>query len=265
MTTRIFAIALLLSVMSSPVIAQGGAGGGAGGSSAGGAAGGAPGSAPSGTAGVSPSTSNPSVGTAGVPGPSSGAGLPGGPGNTTVAPNQPVASSPPAAGRSSSDTGAGLNITTTNAPQGGGSPADAKAMEMQGTSAAAAEFHPEAVIDRSLDQASADITAMSPVELRRLVALFDQCTVKQHPVERAGQCAAASKRYKSEFGKNRAVDRAMTELERVVRFQHMFRAADVTSTEYEDNINNRLRGAARLALASTDQTAQVSLKQRGAR
>jgi hypothetical protein len=39
----------------------------------------------------------------------------------------------------------------------------------------------------------------------------------------------------------------------------------VTSTEYEDNINNRLRGAARLALNSTDQTAQVSLKPRGAR
>jgi hypothetical protein len=138
-------------------------------------------------------------------------------------------------------------------------------MDMQGTSAAAAEFHPEAVIDKSLDQASADITAMSPTELRRLVAMFDQCTFKQHPAERAGKCAAASKRYKSEFGKNRAIDRALAELDRIVRFQRMFRTADVTSTEYEDSINSRLRGAARVALASTDQTAQVSLKQQGAR
>jgi hypothetical protein len=44
----------------------------------------------------------------------------------------------------------------------------------------------------------------------------------------------------------------------------MFRTAAATSTEYEDNINSRLRGTARLALASTDQTAQVSLKRQGA-
>jgi hypothetical protein len=155
--------------------------------------------------------------------------------------------------------------------QGGGSPANsksstnAKSMERQGTSAAAAEFHPEAVIDRSLEQASADITAMSAAELRQLVTMFDQCTIKQHPTDRAGKCAAASKRYKSEFGKNRAVDRALAELERIVRFQRMFRTAAGTSTEYEDNINSRLRGAAKLALASTDQTAQVSLKRQGAR
>jgi hypothetical protein len=70
---------------------------------------------------------------------------------------------------------------------------------------------------------------------------------------------------RASFGKNRAVDRALVELERIVRFQRMFRTVDATSTEYEDNINSRLRGAARLALGSTDQTAQVSLKRRGAR
>jgi hypothetical protein len=273
MTARILAVALLVSVISSPVVAQGGAGGGAGGSSSG-ASGGAPGSQPGGTAGVSPSTSIPSVGTPGVPGPTNGAGLPGGPGpGNPIAPNQPASSPPPAAGgRSSNDAGVGSAITTTNPPgQGGGAPANSKSptnamsTDMQGTSAAAAEFHPEAVIDKSLDQASAEITAMSPAELRRLVAMFDQCTFKQHPAERAGKCAAARKQYTSEFGKNRAVDRALAELDRVVRFQRMFRTANVTSTEYEDNINNRLRGAARLALNSTDQTAQVSLKPRGAR
>jgi hypothetical protein len=136
---------------------------------------------------------------------------------------------------------------------------------MQGTSAAAAEFHPEAVIDRSLEQASADITAMPTTELRQLVTMFDQCTFKQHPADRAGKCAAASKRYKSAFGKNRAIDRALAELERIVRFQRMFRTSDATSTEYEDNINTRLRGAAKLALATTEQTAQVSLKRQGAK
>jgi hypothetical protein len=184
MTIRILAFALLASVISSPVIAQGG-----GSSSAGGAAGAAPGSAPSGTAGVSPSTSNPSVGTAGVPGPTNGAGLPGGPGpgNNTPTPNQPAANpSSDAAGRPGSDTGIGSE-TVLPSGQGGGSPANvkspanAKSTEMEGTSAAAAEFHPEAVIDKSLDQASADITAMSSVELRRLFTLFDQCTFKQRP------------------------------------------------------------------------------------
>jgi hypothetical protein len=70
---------------------------------------------------------------------------------------------------------------------------------------------------------------------------------------------AASKRYKLAFGKDRAIDRAITELERVVRFQRMFRTNGAVTTEYEDNINKRLRGTAALALVSSLQSQPVRL------
>jgi hypothetical protein len=70
--------------------------------------------------------------------------------------------------------------------------------------------------------------------------MFEVCTVNQHPVDRQGKCGAAAKRYKLAFAKDRAIDRAMAELERVVRFQKMFRTTGAITTEYEDNTNKRL-------------------------
>jgi hypothetical protein len=132
-----------------------------------------------------------------------------------------------------------------------------------GQSSQGPDFHPEAVTDKGLGEAASEITAMQSTELRQLDALFDACTVGQHPALRQGKCAAATKLYKSSFGKDRAIDRALAELDRVVRFQHMFRGNEVASTEYEDNVNRRLRGSTALALAATGQSAQVSLVQKG--
>jgi hypothetical protein len=121
------------------------------------------------------------------------------------------------------------------------------------------DFHPEAVVDKALGEAANEITTMQPSELRQLNSLFDACTVSQHPALRQGKCAAATNLYKSRFGKDRAIDRALAELARVVRFQHMFRTSGVRSTDYEDNINKRLRGSTALALAAAGQSVEVSL------
>jgi hypothetical protein len=69
-------------------------------------------------------------------------------------------------------------------------------------------------------------------------------------LERVGKCGAVNRVHRSKFVKGRQIDRSMTELERVVRFQNMFRR--VSDTEYEDHINNRLRSSTRLALATNE-------------
>lgn len=260
MAIRIVTSTLLALTLSTSAIAQ--STGGAG--SAGGAAGGASGSAPAGTAGASPSASAPAVGTPGIPGPASGAGLPGGPGpgNTVVAPNQPPApSAAPAVGEARRSSGSNpvggstVNSGRNTAPVNRSEPITAR------SSTQGPDFHPEAVTDRALAEAVSEIRVMPASELRQLDALFDTCTVTEHPIIRDGKCAAATRQYKSNFGKDRAIDRALAELDRVVRFQQMFRTSGVRFTDHEDNINNRLRSSTALALTATGQSEPVSLKQ----
>lgn len=258
---RTLSIALLAALLSTAAIAQSGTSGG--GASVGGAAGGAPGSQPSGTAGVSPSTSNPSVGTPGTPGPSSGAGLPGGtgPGSTVVVPVQPP---PPISGaigspREQSNVGTSLPQTNTNvgprSNTGQGSSRVANAQVIN-------EFNPGAVTDRGLDAAVNDIAAMRSHELRSLTRVLDVCTANEHPKERVGKCGAVRRSYKSEFDQGRPIDLSLAELDRVVRFQHMFRTSGVPNTEYEDRINDRLRKSARLALATNELREQLAVDSR---
>jgi len=258
MRKRFAAIALVGVALSTSAIAQGTSGGGAGGRSSGGAPAGAPGSSPSGTAGT-PSTASPAIGTPGVPGPSTGAGMPGGPGpGAPATPNlTPPPVSAPRAG-SAGNIGSAAPAASTTSGQGASQPGPSRTPS-RAHSPAGAQFNPGAVIDTSLDRASLDITEMSASELRALVSMFDRCTFNQHPWDREGACGAASKRYKQTFGKDRAIDRAITELERIVRFQKMFRGTGA-STEYEDRINKRLRGAAALALAFHQQGTRVGLE-----
>jgi hypothetical protein len=261
MAVRIFATALLAVSVSTAALAQS-TGGAGGAGSAGGAAGGAPGAAPAGTAGVSPSAAAPAVGTPGIPGPASGAGLPGGPGpgNTALAPNQAPAASPaPSVGTGTGNRSAGA-VGGLNANSGRNTGrVNPLASATRQSSKRDPDFHPEAVTDKALGEAASEITTMPPSELRQLNTLFDACTVNQHPMLRQGKCAAATKLYKSSFGRDRATDRALAELARVVRFQHMFRTGGARSSDYEDNINKRLRGSTALALAATGQSAKVSL------
>ena len=252
--TRAISIAMLAALLSTSAIAQGP--GSAGGASSGGAAGGAPGSVPSGTAGVSPSPSNPSIGTPGTPGPSSGVGIPGGPGpgSTVVVPSQPAPPTPTSTvGRES-----GSNIGSPVAPT---STAGAGPRSASGALSRAPtpdntqpdnDFHPEAVIDSALDSAAGDIAAMTTSELRSLLLVFKTCTANEHPLERVGKCGAVSRVHRAKYVKERQIDRSLTELERVARFQNMFRTSPIPSTEYEDRINNRLRSSARLALATNE-------------
>jgi hypothetical protein len=122
-----------------------------------------------------------------------------------------------------------------------------------------ADFNPGAVTDQALATAAQDITAMSAPEVREFVGMLDLCTVNGHRADRQGKCKTASEHYRRKYGKDRAVDRAIAELERVVRFQKMFRATGAVTTEYEDNINKRLRGQAALALTTSMQSEQVKL------
>ena len=110
-------------------------------------------------------------------------------------------------------------------------------------------FHPEAVTTDALNAAAADIAAMTTSEVRSLVQVFKACTANEHPLDRSGKCGSVSRLHKAKYLKTRQIDRSLVELERVVRFQTMFRTS-VPTTEYEDNINNRLRAAARLALTA---------------
>lgn len=91
---------------------------------------------------------------------------------------------------------------------------------------------------------------MSVDELRALVALLDMCTKNDHPAERTGGCGAANRRYKVNYTKGRQIDRTLAELDRVVRFQNMFKQAGPRHTEYENRINSRLRLAAKTSLAA---------------
>ena len=261
--SRRISIALLAALLSTSAFAQSAGSGGAG---SGGAAGGASGSVPSGTAGVSPSTSNPGIGTPGTPGPSSGAGLPGGPGpgSTAVVPNQP---SPPASNPTVGPA-SGSNIGSAPSPSGGGprsqaSPGAQSRVPPPANTQPSGNFNPEAVTDSALDAAMKDLAAMTASELRSLVQVFDTCTANQHPLERIGKCGAVSRSYKSKYGRGRQIDRSIAELERVVRFQNMFRTTGVRSTEFEDHINNRLRKSARLALA-TNQLRERQARESGA-
>ena len=236
----------MASVLSTSAIAQSGGGAGSG------AGGGAPSSTPSGTAGVSPSTSNPGVGTPGTPGPSNGAGVPGspGPGNVTSVPNQP---SPPAVNQSvGSTSGSGSSFPPSSASGGGPQSNSGPQSRIPTTdnTQASNNFHPEAVTSGALDSAAADIAAMTANELRSLVQVLNACTANDHPLDRVGKCGAVSRVYRSKYLKARQVDRSLAELERVVRFQNMFRTS-VPTTDYEDRINNRLRAAASAALTTT--------------
>ena len=240
-------VALLAVLLSTPAIAQ--SGGGAAGGGSGGSAGGAPSSTSSGTAGVSSSTSNPGVGTPGTPGPSTGVGLPGGtgPGNVTIAPNQP---SPPASNQSVDSGGSG-GSSPSIAAAGSRSTSGAQSRIPATENTQAANFHPEAVTEDALDAAAKDIAAMAINELRSLTQVFKTCTASEHPLDRIGRCGAVNRAHQSKFAKARQIDRTLVELERVVRFQSMFRTS-VPTTEYEDRINNRLRTSTRLALTDSD-------------
>jgi hypothetical protein len=264
MAIRILANTVLAMMLTTSALAQSSGGSSsAGGGAGGGTAGGAAAAGVTGTAGVSPSPSAPAVGTPGIPGSTNGAGVPGGPGpgNTAVAPNQPPAPAPAPVIGEARGSAATVSGSTVNSGRNTGQ-ANA-AVSAAPPSSQASEFHPEAVVDRALAEAEKEITAMQASELRQLDALFDACTSKGHPIVRQGKCAAATRQYKSSFGKDRAVDRALAELERVVRFQHMFATTGSVSTDHEDKINNRLRGSTTVALAATGQSAQVSLKQKG--
>jgi hypothetical protein len=253
MTRRIMAIAALGAAFATSALAQGG--GSAGGAASSGPASGAPGTAPSGTAGVAPSATNPAAGTPGLPGPTSGAGIPGGsgPGTTVVAPNLPGASQSGAAPGRDSGAISGSPVGTAS----GGSRRSTEsgnriASSQSETSTSHPAFNPEAVTDRALDVARADIAAMSVDELRVLVNLLNSCTVNNHPAERTGACGAANKHYKARYAKERQIDRTLAELDRVVRFQTMFKPVGRANTDYEDRINSRLRAAAKTSLAAVE-------------
>lgn len=256
MSCRTIAFVLLTALLSTSAFAQSVGSAGGGGS---GAAGGAPGSTPSGTAGVSSSISNPVVGTPGTPGPSNGAGLPGGPGpgNVTSVPNQP---SPPAVTQTVGSTiGSSTALPSSPAPGGGRqSTSGRQSLIPKDNTSSTNNFHPEAVTSDALDAAAADIAGMTMTELRSLVQMFKACTTNDHPLDRVGKCGAVARAHRARYQKARQVDRSLGELERVVRFQNMFRTS-VPTTEYEDRINNRLRVAARLALAT------IELRERNAR
>ncbi len=125
---------------------------------------------------------------------------------------------------------------------------------------ASAAFNPDAVTDRSLAKASEDIKEMPLFELSDFLRMAEACTVQGHPIDAKGKCAAARERYLLTFGKNRAVDQAIVELQRVVRFQKMFQTNGVATTEYADDINQRLRDAATNATVSSLHTEQVRLR-----
>jgi hypothetical protein len=120
-----------------------------------------------------------------------------------------------------------------------------------GTSAKQPNFNPEAVTDSGLDLAGKDIAAMTFNELRALVTLLETCTVREHPVERTGECGNANRRYKTTHANERGIDRTLIELERVVRYQSMFKQTGPRDTQHEDNINQRLRASAKASLAAS--------------
>jgi hypothetical protein len=257
MARRIIAIALLGSVFATSALAQ--IGGSPGGGSKAGGASGAPGSVSPGTAGVSPSTSTPQPGMPGTPGPASGAGVPGGsgPASTVVVPNIPAL--PQAQPTVQRDSGGATGVPAPTGTASGGSRPPAasgsrSASHQSGPSASHPSFNPEAVTDRGLEVAGNDIAAMSIDELRALMALLDACTVNNHPAERKGKCGAENRLYQAKYAKERErqIDRTLAELERVVRFQNMFRQPGPRSTEFEDRINARLRVAARTSLAEAN-------------
>jgi len=139
-----------------------------------------------------------------------------------------------------------------SSPAGGGSQSTSgvqSSLPTSENSQSSINFHPEAVTTDALNSAAADIAAMTTSEVRSLVQVFKACTANEHPLDRSGKCGSVSRLHNSKHLKARQVDRSLVELERVVRFQSMFRTS-VPTTEYEDNINNRLRAAARVALTS---------------
>jgi len=164
---------------------------------------------------------------------------------------QEAATSSPTVGRASRSNIESPVGPTSTGSRGAQSPRGAR-IPTKGDSQADNNFHPEAVTDDALDAATVDIAAMATNELRSLLQVFKVCTGNEHPLERVGKCGAASRLYKSKYGKERQIDRSIAELERVVRFQNMFRTSRAPSTEYEDHINNRLRTSARFALATNE-------------
>lgn len=238
-------LSIVMISISSVAIAQG-AGGVGGASSA----------APSGTAGVSPSTANPGIGTPGIPGPSNGVGLPGGSGagNTVVAPNLPSQPGPnPTVG-----TGRGSG-STLGSSSSGLSKTQSSTSASRDSLVSTAQFNPGAVIDTSLAQAFQDIRVMSVPEMGEFLGMFNLCTRSGHPMDRQGKCGAASKRYHLTYGKNRPIDQAITELERVVQFQSMFRTTGNGATEYADSINERLQATAAEAMVTSIISEQVTM------
>lgn len=216
---------------------------------------GAPGTVQSGTAGTSPSTSSPTPGTPGTPGAATGAGIPGGPGpgNTTTVPNIPGASQTgQTVGR---DSGGNLgNSGTSPNPVGISSGPSSRPNGTRLTVRAAPNgptpnFNPEAVTTHGLDRAAQDIRAMPADELRDLVSALNACTLNGHPIPRTGACAKANAQYQVRYARGRQIDRTLREFDRVVRFQNMFAQSGPRDTEYEDNINEKLRSAAKVSLA----------------
>jgi hypothetical protein len=119
-----------------------------------------------------------------------------------------------------------------------------------GKSANQPNFNPDAVTDSGLDLAKKDISAMTFEELGDLVTLLEKCTVRGHPVERMGNCGAINRSYKATHANERGIDRTLTELDRVVRYQSMFKH-EPRDRQFEDNINDRLRASAKESLAAS--------------
>ena len=116
------------------------------------------------------------------------------------------------------------------------------------TSSNPSHFDPDAVTDKGIDRAKADITEMSAYALRDLVTLFETCTARGHPTVRTGNCGAVNRRYRSNYAKDRSIDRTLAEFDRTVQFQSMFQRNGPVDTRYEDSINTRLRDAAKSSL-----------------
>lgn len=245
--------AALVTIATSFASAQ--SGGTGGGASAG--SGASIGGSSASTAGVGTSAgTSPGAAAPGQPGPVTGVGVPGGTGagSTTVVPTQPnvpqSTQDTPTVGRESGGS------MSTAAPMGSGSsgpgrPAGntaGRAAADSSVTSSAQNFNPEAVTDKGLDSAKTDILMMSASELRDLVALLEACSAGRHPVTRTGSCGAANRKYRSRYANDRSVDRTLTELDRTVRFQTMFKASQ-PDTRYEDSINDRLRNAAKSSLA----------------
>ena len=80
---------------------------------------------------------------------------------------------------------------------------------------ASAEFNSDAVTDRSLAKAFEDVKEMGLSELGDFLRMIDACTAEGHPVNAKGKCAAARERNLLTFGKNRALDQAIVEVQRL--------------------------------------------------